>query len=44
MIENKDKHILKNESAIKLDAILNLLYNYISYYGIYVLIRRNKND
>jgi hypothetical protein len=34
MYENKDKPILKNESAIKLDAILNLLYNYMSYYGI----------
>jgi hypothetical protein len=31
---NKDKPILKNESSIKLDAILNLLYNYMSYYGI----------
>jgi hypothetical protein len=34
MYENKDKPILKNESAIKLDAILNLVYNYMSYYGI----------
>ena len=34
MYENKDKPILKNESAIKLDAILNGIYNYMSYYGI----------
>jgi hypothetical protein len=38
MNENKDKPILKNESAIKLDAILNRLYNYMSYYGLYVLL------
>jgi hypothetical protein len=31
---NKDKPIFKNESAIKLDAILNGIYNYMSYYGI----------
>jgi hypothetical protein len=34
MIENKDKPILKNESAIKLDAILRGIYQYMRYYNL----------